>query len=256
MKSKIIYLLAAIIAVAAILLVLNKAFNKTAKAPEKSSSESTAEQDKKIQESQQNQQAALKPLEGITINGCPNGQDLTKTAAGKFVANVDIKNKVVVMDTTKGRITIELYDQDAPKTVENFVCLVAKGYYDGINFHRIAQNFVIQAGDPTGTGGGGESIYGKEFEDELNPNTASYKTGYVKGVLAMANRGANTNTSQFFITLNDVNSNLRKNYTIFGKVIEGMDVVEKIGAIGTYPPGDGAPLEKVTITKAVVNEKE
>ncbi|HXS14794.1 MAG TPA: peptidylprolyl isomerase [Candidatus Saccharimonadales bacterium] len=129
--------------------------------------------------------------------------------------------------TAKGTIVIQLYPQDAPKTVTNFATLAKKGYYDGLTFHRVEPGFVIQGGDPNGDGSGGRSIYGDTFEDELNPNTASYQAGYLEGVVAMANRGPNTNGSQFFIMLAD-NPSLPKNYTIFGKVISGMDVVQQI----------------------------
>lgn len=132
--------------------------------------------------------------------------------------------------TEKGDIVIQLYGQDAPKTVTNFATLAKKGYYDGLTFHRVEPGFVIQGGDPNGDGTGGRSIYGDVFEDELNPNTPSYQAGYKEGVVAMANRGPNTNGSQFFIMLAD-NTTLPKNYTIFGKVISGMDVVKKI-AVG------------------------
>lgn len=136
-----------------------------------------------------------------------------------------------IIKTVKGDIEVELYKNDAPKTVANFVGLAKKGYYNNLTFHRVEPDFVIQGGDPTGTGSGGESIYGKKFDDELNPATQSYKNGYLEGVLAMANSGPNTNGSQFFICLTDLNKNLQKNYTIFGKVTKGMDVVKKI-AVG------------------------
>lgn len=129
--------------------------------------------------------------------------------------------------TVKGDITIELYPQDAPKTVMNFATLAKAGYYNNLTFHRVEPGFVIQGGDPNGNGTGGESIFGPTFEDELNASTSSYKAGYLEGVVAMANRGPNTNGSQFFIMLAD-NTSLPKNYTIFGKVTTGMDVVKKI----------------------------
>jgi cyclophilin family peptidyl-prolyl cis-trans isomerase len=169
-------------------------------------------------------------------------------------AKVDIKNRVVQLQVKDfGNITLELYDQDAPKTVENFLRLVNAGYYDCLTFHRVAKGFVVQGGDPTGTGSGGDSAFGGQFADELNPNTASYKAGYVKGVLAMANSGPNTNTSQFFIVLGDVS--LPHNYTIFGKVTAGLDVVDKIGQVEITPqlgPADGAPITPVIIQKAVI----
>ncbi len=132
-----------------------------------------------------------------------------------------------VIKTEKGDIALELYSNDAPKTVMNFATLAKNGYYDNLTFHRVEPGFVIQGGDPNGNGTGGASIYGAKFEDELNPSTASYKAGYKEGVLAMANSGPNTNGSQFFIMLKD-NETLPKNYTIFGRVTSGDDVVKKI----------------------------
>lgn len=157
---------------------------------------------------------------------------------------------IAVIVTTLGTIEAELYEKDAPKTVANFEGLAKQGYYDGIIFHRVVPGFVIQGGDSTGTGAGGKSIYGKEFADELNPETKSYRDGYKKGVLAMANRGPNTNTSQFFILLAD-QAWMPKNYTIFGKVIKGIDIVEKIGQVELVPPGarDGKPKVPVSMKK-------
>lgn len=170
---------------------------------------------------------------------------------------IDIKNKFVTLSVEGfGDIKVQMYDNDAPKTVENFLRLTASGYYDCLTFHRIAKGFVIQGGDPTGTGSGGDSAFGGEFADELNPNTPSAKEGYKKGVLAMANRGPNTNTSQFFIMLD--NNQLPFNYTIFGKVVAGQDVVDKIGQSPITPqmgPTDGAPVTKITISKAVISDK-
>lgn len=171
--------------------------------------------------------------------------------------SIDIKNKFVTLSVENfGDIKVQLYDQDAPKTVENFLRLTKSGYYDCLTFHRIAKGFVIQGGDPTGTGSGGESAFGGDFADELNPNTPSYKAGYQKGVLAMANRGPNTNSSQFFIMLAD--NQLPHNYTIFGKVVAGQDIVDKIGGVPITPqmgPTDGAPVNKITITKATISDK-
>lgn len=141
-----------------------------------------------------------------------------------------ITGSMVTIHTTKGDIELELYPKDAPKTVQNFSTHAKKGYYNGLTFHRVEPGFVIQGGDPNGNGTGGYSIFGETFEDELNPAAESYKEGYKEGVLAMANRGPNTNGSQFFIMLAD-NTTLPKNYTIFGKVTKGMDVVKKI-AVG------------------------
>ena len=141
-----------------------------------------------------------------------------------------ITAEMITIHTAKGDIEFETYPKDAPKTVANFSTLAKKGYYNGLTFHRVEPGFVIQGGDPNGNGSGGYSIYGPTFEDELNPDTVSYKEGYKEGVVAMANRGPNTNGSQFFIMLAD-NDSLPKNYTIFGKVTKGMDVVKQI-AVG------------------------
>ncbi len=161
----------------------------------------------------------------------------------------------ILIETAKGNIEMELFESDAPKTVANFVGLAEQGYYNGSIFHRISKGFVIQGGDSTGTGRGGRSIYGKEFEDELNPSAPSYKEGYKRGTVAMANRGPNTNTSQFFIMLNDIP--MPNNYTIFGRVTKGMDVVDSIAAVEIIPqmgPTDGKPkvdviMKMVTIKK-------
>ncbi|RPH36013.1 peptidylprolyl isomerase [bacterium] len=156
-----------------------------------------------------------------------------------------------------GTIEIELFAEDAPKTVENFVKLAERKYFNGVLFHRVSKGFVIQGGDPTGTGAGGKSIWGKDFADELNPNTASYKEGYKKGVVAMANRGPNTNSSQFFIMLDDV-SRMPKNYTIFGKVVKGLDVVDKIGDAEITPgmgPTDGKPKQDIMMKTVTVSKQ-
>jgi cyclophilin family peptidyl-prolyl cis-trans isomerase len=159
-----------------------------------------------------------------------------------------------IIETTKGNIELDLYESDAPKTVANFVGLAEQGYYNGVIFHRISKGFVIQGGDPTGTGTSGKSIYGGTFADELDSSTPSYKEGYKRGVLAMANRGPNTNTSQFFIMLNDA-PGMPKNYTIFGKVTKGMEVVDSIAAVDIVPfmgPTDGRPKVDISMKKVTV----
>ena len=163
----------------------------------------------------------------------------------------------IVFETTKGNFELELFESDAPKTVANFAGLAEQGYYNGIIFHRISKGFVIQGGDSTGTGRGGKSIYGKEFDDELNHSAPSYKEGYKRGTVAMANRGPNTNTSQFFIMLKDIP--MPKNYTIFGKVTKGMDVVDSIAAVEIIPqmgPTDGKPKIDVVMKKVTVKKEE
>jgi len=130
------------------------------------------------------------------------------------------KNYLATIETNKGTIVLELYPTYAPKTVNNFVFLARQGFYDGIKFHRVINNFVVQGGDPTGTGSGGP---GYKFEDEVRGNPLAHETG----VISMANAGANTNGSQFFIT-HSPQPHLNGRHTVFGKVIEGMDVVNAI----------------------------
>lgn len=130
-----------------------------------------------------------------------------------------------VIRTAKGNIEVELIASEAAKTVMNFATLAKTGYYNNLTFHRV-EDWVVQGGDPNGNGTGGRSIYGDTFEDEINPDSDLYKAGYVRGVLAMANRGPNTNGSQFFIIKRD--TPLNPLYTIFGHVTNGMDVVDQI----------------------------
>ncbi len=172
-------------------------------------------------------------------------------------------NEAGIIETSMGTIEVELYRADAPKTVENFVRLANQRFFDGVRFHRVVPGFVIQTGDDKSKdlklmaqwGTGGKSIYGKEFEDELNQGSASYKEGYKKGVLAMANHGPNTNSSQFFIMLDD-NTTLPRSYTIFGKVTKGIDVVERIGSVELDQPGarDGRPKVDVLVKKVTVKK--
>ncbi len=162
-----------------------------------------------------------------------------------------LKNRMnqITLQTNLGDITFETYDADAPKTVQNFITLAQKGFYKNVIFHRVIKGFMIQGGDPTGTGTGGP---GYAFEDELNSATESYKRGYVKGMVAMANSGPNTNGSQFFIMLE--NTPLPHNYTIFGIVIAGQNVVDAIGNVKTN--ANDKPLEVVTIKGVIVNTKK
>lgn len=149
----------------------------------------------------------------------------------------------VVLETNQGSIVIKLFPDKAPKTVENFIGLIKKGYYDGIIFHRVIKDFMIQGGDPTGTGMGGESIWGKPFEDEVTQDLQFDR----KGLLAMANAGPNTNGSQFFITTVPCPW-LNMKHTIFGEVVEGYGVVEKIENSPTG--GADKPLSEQKIIKA------
>ncbi len=159
--------------------------------------------------------------------------------------NTAKKTHMITLDTNYGKIVIETYDSDAPNTVKNFVTLAEKGFYNGLTFHRVIKGFMIQGGDPSGNGTGGP---GYKFNDELNPNTESYKNGYKKGVVAMANAGPNTNGSQFFIMHQDYG--LPNLYTIFGHVVEGQDVVDKIANVQTG--ANDKPVSPVTMTKVTV----
>ena len=154
---------------------------------------------------------------------------------------------IITIKTNKGEIKFTTYDADAPKTVENFITLANKGFYNSVIFHRVIDGFMIQGGDPNGTGTGGP---GYKFADELNPNTDSYKAGYKKGVVAMANSGPNTNGSQFFIMVADYP--LPNSYTIFGKVTAGQEVADAIAKV----PKDGSdkPLTNVVMEKVIVAE--
>lgn len=154
---------------------------------------------------------------------------------------------VAIIQTNMGTIELELFADKTPKTVENFVGLANKGYYNGVIFHRVIDNFMIQGGDPTGTGRGGQSLWGGKFEDEFVPELKHNGAG----ILSMANAGPNTNGSQFFITLKETPW-LDGRHTVFGKVIKGMDVVQAIGKVPTNQqdrPLKDVVMEKVTIEK-------
>ena len=180
---------------------------------------------------------------------------------------VNEKNPLVTVHTNQGDFTLELFPEVAPKTVENFVTHAKNGYYDGVIFHRVIEDFMIQGGDPTGTGMGGESIYGRTFEDEFSREAFN-----LYGTLSMANAGPNTNGSQFFIvTAKQVPAQMLKQlkdggwpeeiveeyakvggtpwldhrHTVFGRVVEGMDVVLKIE--GVERNTQDRPLEDVVI---------
>lgn len=153
------------------------------------------------------------------------------------------KQYTATIKTNYGDILLGLFPKDAPVTVNNFVFLARQGFYNGVKFHRVVQGFVIQGGDPTGTGSGGP---GYKFADE------KITKDYVAGTLAMANAGANTNGSQFFITLVDLSGSLPKNYTIFGQVTGGFDVVQKIGDV---PVQGSSPVKDILIDSITIVEK-
>ncbi|MED1421461.1 peptidylprolyl isomerase [Bacillus smithii] len=191
------------------------------------------------------------------------------------LTNQVAENEIVVeMKTNKGSIKIKLFPEYAPKTVENFITHSKSGYYNGLIFHRVIRDFMIQGGDPKGNGTGGESIYGKPFEDEFSPNLFN-----IRGALSMANAGPNTNGSQFFIVQNqNIDPGFREQmekagypkeiidvymekggtpwldfrHTVFGQVLEGMDVVDEIANVETDQ--QDRPLEDVIIETILVAE--
>ena len=147
---------------------------------------------------------------------------------------IDIGKKYMAeIETDRGSIQLELFPNHAPKTVNNFVFLAQQGFYDGVSFHRVISNFMIQGGDPAGTGAGGP---GYSFEDEVSDNPLTHETG----VISMANAGPNTNGSQFFIT-HSPQPHLNGNHTVFGKVVSGQDVVDSIR--------QGDKMERVIISE-------
>ncbi len=156
-------------------------------------------------------------------------------------------NKIVVLETNQGKIEIRLMPEVAPKACENFIKLVEKGYYNGLIFHRVIKGFMIQGGDPAGTGRGGESIWGEPFEDEV---TAAIKFDK-QGLLAMANAGPNTNGSQFFITTAKAPW-LNMHHTIFGEVISGYEAVQKIE--NSVTDASDRPSVEQKIIKAYLKE--
>jgi cyclophilin family peptidyl-prolyl cis-trans isomerase len=156
------------------------------------------------------------------------------------------KRYTATLHTNKGDITFDLLMADAPKTVNNFVFLAREGFYDGSPFHRVIKSFMIQGGDPTGTGRGGP---GYRFADE------KVQRRYERGIVAMANAGPNTNGSQFFICHGRNSESLPPSYTIFGKVSAGMDVVDVIADVQTGGPERSTPTERITIDSVTITEK-
>jgi len=166
------------------------------------------------------------------------------------ILSLNASNPIAVLETTKGNIEIELRDDLAPKTVENFSTHIKNGYYNGLIFHRIIKNFMIQGGDPTGTGRGGESIWGGKFQDEFNAKAMFNKVG----ILAMANAGPNTNGSQFFITTAKTPW-LNGKHTIFGYIkgknsFQVLKELENVPTSGRY--GGNRPIKEEKIIKAYI----
>ncbi|MFA6295156.1 MAG: peptidylprolyl isomerase [Candidatus Paceibacterota bacterium] len=196
-----------------------------------------------------NQVDSEKPTLGV-VAPFPTQAPIDQTPVNQAIINTPTKNAMhnITIETNKGTIVFETYDADAPNTVNNFVTLAEKGFYDNLIFHRVIKDFMIQGGDPLGNGTGGP---GYKFNDELNPATASYKAGYTRGVVAMANSGPNTNGSQFFIM--HKNYPLPNNYTIFGKVVKGIEIVDAIAA--TNVDGSDKPVTDIVMKKVIVTTK-
>lgn len=167
----------------------------------------------------------------------------------ELVTLKDNEKLVAIMETSMGTIELELFLKEAPKTVKNFVGLSIKGFYNGVIFHRVIKNFMIQSGDPTGTGRGGASIYGGPFEDEFSPNLKHDSPG----ILSMANAGPNTNQSQFFITVVPTPW-LNLKHTIFGKVINGMNIVYAINSVPTDEKDK--PVQDVIIKRIIIEKRK
>ncbi|WP_082153575.1 peptidylprolyl isomerase [Bacillus sp. LL01] len=209
-------------------------------------------------------------------NADQGNEDAEEVEVGEFqqFTNTSETIRTVEIETSKGKIVVNLYPDAAPKAVENFVTHAEDGYYDGLIFHRVIEDFMIQGGDPEGTGRGGESIWGEAFEDEFSREMLHFR-----GALSMANSGANTNGSQFFIVhANEVaeatmESMIKAGYpeevvnlyeenggtpsldfrhTVFGQVVEGMDVVDAIASVETGEadkPTEDVVIEKMTVVK-------
>lgn len=199
------------------------------------------------------------------------GSQAEKTESEEYPQLMDKNEELPIaeMQTSLGNITIKLFPEQAPKAVENFIAHSKNGYYDGVIFHRVMQDFMVQGGDPEGTGRGGESIWGEPFENEISPVLF-----HLRGALSMANAGPDTNGSQFFIVQNQNvdHSSMKKNYseeikaayenggtpwldgahTVFGQVIEGMEVVDQIAAVEVG--NANMPVEDVIIKKITISE--
>lgn len=188
----------------------------------------------------------------LLITGCNAKEESNATQAlsTDSVNEVNSTQKeeatIVVLETNQGNIELKLFPKIAPLAVENFTTHVQEGYYNGLIFHRVIKDFMIQGGDPTGTGAGGESIWKKDFADEFAPNVVFDRPM----LLAMANRGPTTNGSQFFITTKPTPW-LNGRHTIFGEVVAGQEIVTKIENV-KVTPRMAKPLEEQKIIKAYV----
>jgi peptidyl-prolyl cis-trans isomerase B (cyclophilin B) len=182
---------------------------------------------------------------GETAKAAPCGRRQPDREAAAAALQGELRMSTATMQTTDGPIVFELFDEDAPKTVENFRKLASDGFYDGLTFHRVIKDFMIQGGCPEGTGTGGP---GYTFEDEINDHKV------VRGALAMANAGPNTNGSQFFIVTTAAAPWLDGKHTVFGQVTDGMDVVDKLE--GVHTDASDRPTDPIGIASIELSEEE
>jgi cyclophilin family peptidyl-prolyl cis-trans isomerase len=185
----------------------------------------------------------------VCVGGCNSSSGNPRVPAGAKSSG----GQHAMIETDRGNIELELLATAAPKAVENFRLLAEHGYYDGLTFHRIVEGFMIQGGDPAGDGTGGESAWGGTFEDEIDPQSSLYRTGYRRGIVAMANAGPNTNGSQFFLMHRDYD--LPPNYVIFARVTTGETVIDAIADSPTTmgPGGEmSRPITPPVIRKVTV----
>jgi cyclophilin family peptidyl-prolyl cis-trans isomerase len=181
--------------------------------------------------------AALLACGLLALASCRKSEPPAKPAGGSA-------GTVAVIQTDKGVIEFEFYAEDSPQAVENFRLLAQRGYYDGLTFHRVVKGFMIQGGDPRGDGTGGESAWGGKFDDNIRRDSPLYRRNYLRGVVAMANAGPNTNTSQFFIMHKDYP--LPPSYVIFGHVTKGIEVVDALAETPTQRGRDGQMSQPLT----------
>lgn len=197
-------------------------------------------------------------LLSLLLAGCGQQQPGSPPPPGNPKVPAGAKSsggKTAVIETDQGQIEIELLSEHAPKAVENFRLLAEHGYYDGLTFHRIVKGFMIQGGDPLGNGRGGESAWGGKFPDEIKHDSDLYKAGYKRGIVAMANSGPNTNSSQFFIMHQDYR--LPPAYVIFGRVTRGLEVVDALASLPTTRGSDGGmsqPLTPIVMRKVTIRK--
>jgi cyclophilin family peptidyl-prolyl cis-trans isomerase len=195
---------------------------------------------------------ALVSLFLLVAAGCKRSDN--QPAAAPAAAT---KPRIAVIETSAGVIEFELLEAEAPKTTENFRLLAERGYFNGLTFHRLVKGFMIQGGDPLGDGRGGESAWGGKFEDEIKRESPLYGRGlgYKRGVVAMANAGPNTNGSQFFILHQD--HPMAPNYTIFGRVTKGQEVVDALAELPTERGRDGGmskPKQPPVMRKVTIRQ--